>query len=125
LDRYNHVLGKVLLSITTAFTESRTLGTGRHFAECQTLDERRCSTEGRQQPFITDGRYLCRAPGFGTPQTRRSANHALPSATVKHSAKYFLFFFTFFQPNFCGMFLYYVDLHVLFWHIYQSVCYNY
>jgi hypothetical protein len=37
-----------------------TLGKGR-FVERQTLGKPRCSAKGRQQPFITDGRYhaLC------------------------------------------------------------------
>jgi hypothetical protein len=39
-----------------------------NFVECQTLSERRRSAKDRQQPSIADGRYLCRAPGFGIRQ---------------------------------------------------------
>jgi hypothetical protein len=34
-------------------------------------------------------------------------------------------FFHFFHQTFCGVFPYYIDLHVPFWHNYQNVCYNY
>jgi hypothetical protein len=40
-------LGKVLLSVTTTFTESRTLGKNP-FSVCQALDESRRSAKGRQ-----------------------------------------------------------------------------
>jgi hypothetical protein len=36
----------------------------------------------------------------------------------------FLFFY-FFHQNFSTMSVHYIDLHVSFWHNYQSVCYNY
>jgi hypothetical protein len=39
--------------------------------------------------------------------------------------KVYFHFFSFFNQIFCGMFLHYVDLHVLFLHNYKSVCYNY
>jgi hypothetical protein len=56
---------KALLSVTTMFTESRTLSTGKHsakdiFAECRTLGERQRSAKGYQPPSKADGRYLCR-----------------------------------------------------------------
>jgi hypothetical protein len=43
----------------------KTLGKD-YFVECQTLGAIRRSAKNRQQPSIADGRYLCRAPGFGT-----------------------------------------------------------
>jgi hypothetical protein len=66
-------LGKVLLSVTTAFIESRTLDTEIHSAKkslssAKTLGERRRSAKGRQQPSIANDCYLCRAPSFGTRQ---------------------------------------------------------
>jgi hypothetical protein len=57
-------LSKVLLSVTTMFTESRTLDKDL-FTECQTLGEGPHSAKGRQQPSIADDRYLCRELGFG------------------------------------------------------------
>jgi hypothetical protein len=124
-------LGKVL-SVTTAFFESRNLGTGKtlgkdRFTERQALDERRSSAKDRQQPSIADGRYLCRVPGVDTRQRRyfaecrsrrhsarrHSAKHVLSSALPRHSAKY-ISIFSFYSQTFCGLFLHYVDLHVLF-----------
>jgi hypothetical protein len=55
LSVFYWALGKVLLSVTTAFAESRNLGK-KLFAECLTLGERRRSAKGRQQPSIDDGR---------------------------------------------------------------------
>jgi hypothetical protein len=66
-------LGKVLLSVMTAFKQNsqhrNTLGK-KIFAECQTLGEWQRSAKSRQQPSVSDGRYLCRAPSFGTRQRR-------------------------------------------------------
>jgi hypothetical protein len=95
-------LGKVVLSVTTTFSESRTLGENL-FAECQTLGERRRSVKGRQQPSITDGCYLCRVS-----PARHSANYALSSAYHGHSVKY-IFIFYFLNQTFCCLFLHYVD----------------
>jgi hypothetical protein len=98
-------LGKVLLSVMTTFTESRTLGKDL-FVECQTLDERQRSAKSHQQPSIADGRYLCRVSKVGTRQRsyfvecrppRHSVNYVLPSAYLGHSAKYIFIFFLF--PN--------------------------
>jgi hypothetical protein len=38
-----------------------------------------------------------------------------------------VYFYFIYFPNqtFCGMLIYYVDLHALFWHNYKSVCYTY
>jgi hypothetical protein len=48
----------------------------------------------------------------------------LPSASSPTLGKIYFYFFFFFQQPFCGMFLHYIDLHVLFWHNYKSDCYN-
>jgi hypothetical protein len=45
----------------------KTLGKD-YFVECQTLGAIQRSAKNRQQSSIADGRYLCRAPGFGTRQ---------------------------------------------------------
>jgi hypothetical protein len=39
--------------------------------------------------------------------------------------KVYFIFLSCVNQTFCGMFLYYVDLNIPFWHNYQSVCYNY
>jgi hypothetical protein len=95
-------LGKFQLSVMTVFTESRTLGK-ETFAECQTLGEWRRSAKGRQQPSIADGRYLYRAPSFGTQQrsfftecqtakTRQSMLCQVPFFTL---GKVYFYFFIF------------------------------
>jgi hypothetical protein len=99
-------LGKVLLLVTTTFTESRTLGT--LFAECQTLGERRRSAKGRQQPSIADGRYLFRALDFGTRQRIYFLESCLAyirqtmlcRVTILNTRQSIFLFFFFFQPNF-------------------------
>jgi hypothetical protein len=57
------VFGKVLLSVTTLFAESRTLGTRIHSAKI-----RAALGKGRQPPFKADDRYLYREPSSGTRQ---------------------------------------------------------
>ena len=52
------------------------------------------------------------------PVLRDKKTGALLSKVYFHS-------FPFFHQTFCGVFLHYVDLHVTFWHNYQSVCYSY
>jgi hypothetical protein len=105
-------LGKVLLSVTTAFTESRILGTEIHStkksAECRTLSERRRSAKGRQHPSIADGRYLCRAPSFGTQQSSFFAecfssdtqHNTLCRVPFLDTRQITFFIFLFSQPNF-------------------------
>jgi hypothetical protein len=51
-------LGKLTLSATNVYTESKTLG-DNNFAECQTVGERRHSAKCHQQPSISDVRYIC------------------------------------------------------------------
>jgi hypothetical protein len=107
LWRSSATLGKVLLSVTTAFSESRTLDTGKtlgkdRFSERQALDERRSSAMDRQKSSIADGRYLCRVSGVDARQRRyfaecrfrrHSAKHVLSSALPRHSKKYISIFF--------------------------------
>jgi hypothetical protein len=113
-------LEKVLLSVAITFTERRTLGIGRHSTKC------------RQQPFIADGRYLCRVSGFGTrlrtyfvecnpSDTRQTMLCRVPTLDTRQSI---FLFFSFSNQTFYGLFLRYVDLHVQFLHNYKSVCYN-
>jgi hypothetical protein len=127
-------LGKVLLLATTLFNKSRTLGTEIHstkkiFTECQTLGERQRSAKGRQPPSKADGRYLCREPSSGTRQASLPSAPRLTLDRVSfaecHPWTLGKVFFYFTNQTFCGMFLHYVDLHVLFWHNYKSVFYNY
>jgi hypothetical protein len=90
----------------------------------------RRSTKGRQQLSIADGRYLCWATGFGTRQRTYFIKCLKPDTRQivlcrvyhGHLVTYFYFFY-FPNQTFCGLFLHYVDLHVLFWHNYKSVCY--
>jgi hypothetical protein len=49
----------------------------------------------------------------------------LPSVPRLTLGKVYFYFFSFPNQTFCGMLLHYVDLNVLFWHNYKSVCYNY
>jgi hypothetical protein len=89
------------------------------FAGCPTLGKRRPSTKGHQQPSITDGHYLCQAPGISTRQTM------LCRVSTLDTRQTIFLFFPFSNQTFCGLFLHYVDLHVPFWHNYKNVCYNY
>jgi hypothetical protein len=57
------IFGKVLLSVTTPFVESRTLGTGIPSAKI-----RAALGKGRQSPSKVDDRYLCRELSYGTRQ---------------------------------------------------------
>jgi hypothetical protein len=142
---WNSALCRVLDALPSAFLGTRqspTLGNDHVYREqdarhMKTLDERRHSAKGCQQPSIADGRYLWRAPGFGTRQ-RSYFVASLPSVSSPTLDKLFFdeclswtlgkvyfYFFSFPNQTFCGLFLHYVDLHVPFWHNYKSVCYNY
>jgi hypothetical protein len=126
-------LGKVLLSVMTTFTESRTLGIEIH------------SAKGHQQPSKADNSYFCRVPSPNTRQrsffaecltpdtrqrsffaecltldTRQSLICRVPFLDTRQSI-----IFSFPNQTFFGMFLHYVDLHVPFWHNYKIVFYNY
>jgi hypothetical protein len=112
---FRRALGKVLLSVTTMFTENRTLGTEKHSANGNTWQRvvsRRLKltavifAESRVPPFDTRQSKLCRVFSLDTRQS------------------IFLFFY-FANQTFYGMLLHYVDLHVPFCHNYKSVFYNY
>jgi hypothetical protein len=73
---------------------------------------------------------LCQGSAAGTRQSRFFAEchiagtrqrECLPSVFCWHSANHICIFFYFGHQTFCGMFLHYVDLHVLFWNNYNSV----
>jgi hypothetical protein len=99
------------------------------FVERQTLGKdgaRQRAVNGRLQLTAVS---LCRGSKVGTRQSRFFAEYqiygtrqrgSLPSAFCGHSAKHFLIFY-FVHQTFCGIFLHYVDLHVLFWDNYNSV----
>jgi hypothetical protein len=99
------------------------------FVERQTLGKdgaRQRAVNGRLQLTAVS---LCRGPKVGTRESRFFAEYqiygtrqrgSLPSAFCGHSAKHFLIFY-FVHQTFCGIFLHYVDLHVLFWDNYNSV----
>jgi hypothetical protein len=131
-------LGKVPLSVTTAFTESRTLDTGRYSAKT-TLPSVKHSAKGNtRQRAISSRLYLTtiifaerRALALGKEATLPS----VPRLTLGKECfaechswtldKVFFYFFYFTNQTFCGMLLHYVDLHVPFLHNYKSVFYNY
>jgi hypothetical protein len=116
-------LGKVLLSVTSSFTECRTHHRNtlskEVFAECRTLGEggaRQRAVSGRLELTTVN---LCRGPSVGTRQ-RRFFAECQPVTLGK--AYFYLFYFT--NQTFCGMFLHYVDLYVPFWDNYNSVFYS-
>jgi hypothetical protein len=93
-------LDKVWLSVTSLFTECRTLGTDR-FAESKTLGKggarqravsSRPKPDGRQslpraEVWHSAKRLLCRVPNIG-----HSAKDSLPSVFSRHSAKHIFIF---------------------------------
>ena len=121
-------LGKVLLSVTTTFTESKTPGTEKHSAKTPLSSAQHSANDNSRQRVVNHRLKLTviifvesRVLALGKP-VRHSAEQALPSAPAGHSTKYFFYFA---NQTFCGMFLHYVDLHVSFWDNYNSVFYNY
>jgi hypothetical protein len=82
-------------------------------AECQTLGKQRPSAKVRQWSSKADGRYLCRASGFGARQ--RSLFVECPVPDTRHSMlcrvsndtrqSIFLFFFSFLNQTLCGIFI--------------------
>jgi hypothetical protein len=71
-------LGKVPLSVTTAFTESRTLGTGRHSAKTSLLSAKHSAKIGARTTRI-EGFVECF--GHSTKPEKQTAN-TLPSVTL-------------------------------------------
>jgi hypothetical protein len=114
-------LGKVTLSVTTTFTESRTLGIDRHSAKrsLPSVNARQKTTLDKwpSAAVIADGCYLCRAPGTGTRQSSFFAE-CRPSDTrqtmlcrvsiLDTRQSIFFIFFSFLNQTFCGLFLHYV-----------------
>jgi hypothetical protein len=131
-------LGKVLLSVTSTFTESRTLGTEIHSANKSLLNAKHSSNSGARQRTVSSRLYSWRSLSLPSAESWHSTKkflglmstgwhsteHAMSSAVFGHSAKY-IFTFSFPNQTFCGKFLHYVDLHVPFSHNYKSVFYNY
>jgi hypothetical protein len=119
------VLGKVLLSVMTAFAESRTLGTGIQ------------SAKGDSRQRAISRRLKLTAVSFAESRIlalgKESSLPSAPSMTLGKASfvecpswtlgKVYIFYFA--NQTFCGMFLHYVDLHVPFWDNYKSVFYNY
>jgi hypothetical protein len=100
-------LGKVLLSVTTMFTKSRTLDIDRHSTKTSLSSVKR-SANGDAQQRVVSSRLQPTSVIFAERQTlalrkedtlpsvaaQHSANYALPSANIGQSAKYiFIFLF--------------------------------
>jgi hypothetical protein len=127
--RQSPALGKELVYRVRDTRHRETLGK-YCFAERQTLGKdgaRQRAVSGRLQLTAVS---LCRGPKASTRQSRffvecqisgTRQRGSLPSAFCGHSAKHIFIFFLFWPPNFCGMFLHYVDLHVPFWDNYNIV----
>jgi hypothetical protein len=93
-------LGKVILLVTTTFTENRTLGRGRRHSAKTTLPNAKHSANGdTRQRAISSHLYLM-AVNFAECRSLAIDKEAsLSSVYLRHSAKYiFIFFFS--QPNF-------------------------
>jgi hypothetical protein len=131
-------LDKVLLSVTTTFTESRTLGTGKHSAKTS-LPSAQYSANGNTRQRAVSRRLKLTAVIFAKSRVlalgKESSMPSVPRLTLDRAScaecpcwtlgKVFFLFFYFANQTFCGMFLHYVDLHVPFWDNYKSVFYNY
>jgi hypothetical protein len=115
-------LSKVLLSVMTAFTESRTLGT-------RVPNTRRTEMLGKGPSVaIYSWRPLTLSsagPWHSTNlQTDTGQNMICWMSTMDTRQSIFLFF-SFPNQTYPIMFLHYVDLRIPFWHNYKSDCYNY
>jgi hypothetical protein len=129
-------LSKVLFLITTVFTESRTLSTGRHSAKTTLSSAKHSANGDARQRVVSSHLHLttvifaeCRGLALGKEATLPCVLRlALDKVCFVeyHSGtlgKVYFYFFSITNQTFTGMFLYYVDLHVPFWHNYKSVCY--
>jgi hypothetical protein len=92
-------LGKVLLSVTTTFTESKTPGTEKHSAKTPLSSAQHSANDNSRQRVVNHCLKLTavifvesRVLALGKP-VRHSAEQALPSVPVGHSAKYIFIFF--------------------------------
>jgi hypothetical protein len=113
-------LGEFLLSVTSWFTEYKTLGTGE-------LSAKTCLSSVKHSAKMALGKgpsaavikltavSLCRGPRVGT---RQRILYRVSSLDTQQSLFYFL---DFVPQTFCGMFLHYVDLHVSFVDNYNRV----
>jgi hypothetical protein len=113
-------LGKVLLSVTTVFTESRTLGTEIHSAKKSLPSAKHSANGNARQRAVSSRLYLTtvifverQALALGKEEydTRQSMLCQVPSLGTRQSI---CLFFNFSNQIFCGMFLHYVDLNVPF-----------
>jgi hypothetical protein len=126
-------LGKVLLSVTTTFAESSTLGTGIHSAKISLPSAKHLAKGGSRQRAVsrrlkltavtfTERKVLALGKESSLPSAPRLTlgEQALPRPSLDTRHSIFLFFY-FAHQTFCGMFLHYVNLHVPFWDNYKSV----
>jgi hypothetical protein len=124
---FYQALGKVLLLVMIAFTESRTLGKGRHSAKITLPSAKHSAKPGAQQRAVSSRLYLtvvifaeCRALTLRKEYTLPSVLRlTLGRACCAESHSWTLdkvYIFSFPNQTFCDMFLHYVDLHIPFWH---------
>jgi hypothetical protein len=112
-------LGKVRLSVTSLFTECRTLGTGPHSAKtCLPSVKHSAKKALGKGPSATVLKLtavsLCREPRTGTRQRGFFAECQILGTRqrrLKTLDKPYFCFLHFGHQTFCGMFLHYVDLH--------------
>ena len=113
-------LGEVLLSVTSWFTECRTLGTGKLLAKtCLSSVKYSAKVALGKGPSatvlqLTDA-SLCRGPRVGTRQ------RTLYRVSYVDTRQNIFLFLNFVHQTFCCMLLHYVDLHVLFVENYNRV----
>jgi hypothetical protein len=112
-------LGKVRLSVTSWFTERRTLTTGPHSAK---TSKKALGKRPSAAVLKLTAVSLCREPRTGTRQRGFFAECQILSTRSIDTRQSIFLFLHFGHQTFCGMFLHYVDLHVPFWDNYTSVC---
>jgi hypothetical protein len=115
-------LGIVLRSIKSLFSECRTLGTEKHSAKTALPSGKHSAKMALSKgpsAFVVGRKPALGKAVFAECQISGTRQRgSLPSAFCGHSAKHI---FLFWHQTFCGMFLHYVDLHVLFWDNYNRV----
>jgi hypothetical protein len=92
------ILGKILLSVMTVFTESRTLGTEIHSTKnlCRVSNTRRTAILDKRPSAAV---YSWRPLSLPSAESWHSAKHALTSVILGHSAKYFFLIFFLFSTK--------------------------
>jgi hypothetical protein len=138
LSAFYRALGKVPLSVTTAFAESKTFSTERHSAKTTMPSAKHLAKVDARQRAVSSRLYMMsvifaehQALALGKEATLPSVPRMTPDKECFAEYHYWtlgkVYFYIFSFPNqtFCGMLLHYVDLYVPFWHNYKSVCYNY